>query len=147
MTVHLIKLCVGIESVEHLQRFRKQRRLEQLAAGEAVESRHVTRMTPKRRDEVMDGGSLYWVIKGFIQVRQKIKRLDVVYDNDGIRRCAIVMSPRLYRTEWQARRPFQGWRYFDPEDVPADLPPGGKVTAAEQMPAEMRLELQKLGLL
>jgi hypothetical protein len=121
--------------------------MEQLAAGEAVESRHVTRMTPRRGKEVLDGGSLYWVIKGFIQVRQKIKRLDEVYDGDGIRRCAIVMSPRLYRTEWQARRPFQGWRYFDPEDTPADLPKGQKVSATDQMPPEMRLELQKLGLL
>ncbi len=147
MTVHLIKLCVGIDSVEHLAAWRKLRRAEQIAAGEPVESKHVTRMTPRRRDEILDGGSLYWVINGFIQVRQKIKRLDEVYDGDGIRRCAIVMNPRLYRTEWQARRPFQGWRYFPPEDAPKNLPAGQKATDLNRIPPEMRLELQKLGLL
>ncbi len=147
MSINLIKLCVGINSVEHLAEFRLKQSAEQKAAGKAAESRHVTRMTPRLKHRILDGGSLYWVIRGFIQVRQRILRLDEVFDGDGIRRCGIVMDPELIRTEWQARRPFQGWRYFDPKDAPRDLPPGVDYADMAEMPAAMRLELARLGLI
>ena len=85
MTLHLVKLCVGIESVEQLITFRAQQN--------GASSAHVTRMTPKRGSELLDGGSLYWVIKGHIQARQQILPLDPVEGADGISRCAIVLSP------------------------------------------------------
>lgn len=83
----------------------------------------MTRMTPARREEVENGGSLYWVIAGAIQCRSEIVSLETVDGDDGIRRCAIVMSPEIVRTAAAPRRPFQGWRYLKPEDAPRD--PGG----------------------
>ncbi len=83
--------------------------------------RHVTRMWPKREQEILNGGSIYWVIKGLIQCRQRILRLDEVRGEDGIRRCAIVLETKVHRTHTAPKRPFQGWRYLKPEDTPADL--------------------------
>ena len=145
MTVHLVKLCVGIDSIEHLAEFRALRRIEQAKKGEPDESRHVTRMWPRRADEILDGGSLYWVIKGFISVRQAILRLDDVYDGEGIRYCGIVMAPALVRTRLTPRRPFQGWRYFEIKDAPPDLATGAGAEA--QPPEDMARALRQLGLI
>ena len=116
-TINLVKLCVGIDSFEQLETYRASRRVE----GEDTPSQHITRMWPKREAELLNGGSLYWVIKGVIQARQRVLRLDEAIGKDGIRRCAIVMDPKLFRTEPAPRRPFQGWRYIDPNDSPRDL--------------------------
>jgi hypothetical protein len=78
-------------------------------------------MWPKRQDEVLDGGSLYWVIKGVILARQRILALEPRRGADGIERCALVMSTEVIRTEPAPRRPFQGWRYLAPADSPRDL--------------------------
>ena len=115
--MHLIKLSVGSQSVESLTEWQKQPR----AQGPDGLPRHITRMWPKRRDEVLDGGSIFWVIQGHILCRQRILRFDEVIGNDGIRRCAFVLEPQLIRTTIVRRRPFQGWRYLTPEDAPADL--------------------------
>ena len=116
--INLVKLCVGVDSVEHLQSLRDAR-----AAGDPdYEPMHVTRMWPKREDELLNGGSLYWVVKGVIRVRSPILRLDEVIGHDGIRRCGIVMSQDLIPTAPAPRRPFQGWRYLSPQDAPVDLP-------------------------
>lgn len=117
-TVHLVKLCVGIESVEHLEAHRARMRRE----GDDTPPRHVTRMWPKRSAELLAGGSLYWVIRGAILCRQRILRLEEVTGQDGIRRCGIVLDPKIHRTRALQRRPFQGWRYLAPEDAPPDLP-------------------------
>ena len=145
MAVHLLKLCVGIESIEHLAEVRAQRRIEQAERGEPDESRHVTRMWPRRHAELLDGGSLYWVIKGFISVRQAILRLDEVYDAEGIHYCGIVMEATLVRTRLTPRRPFQGWRYFETRDAPPDLATGAGAEA--QPPEEMARTLRALGLI
>lgn len=116
--INLLKLCVGVDSVEDLERLQRQRR----DAGEAT--RHVTRMWPKQAEALVDGGSLYWVIKGVVQARQRILDLDAVERGDGVVRCGIVLEPRIVRTEAAPRRPFQGWRYLRPEDAPRDLSPG-----------------------
>ena len=145
MTLNLVKLCVGVESVEELQASidfgladKKSRGLEEIQF-------HTTRMIPKRLDELLDGGSLYWVIKGNIQVRQHITDIRPFTDNSGISRCRIVMEPRLILTQWQPRRAFQGWRYLTTKDAPADL---SKTNAGIlQLPPELRRELADLGLL
>lgn len=116
MTIHIVKLCVGIESFEHLQDHRAAQSLPP-----ETPTQHVTRMWPKREAELIDGGSLYWVIKGVIQARQRILSLQERIGADGIRRCAITMDPTLIRTQPVVRRAFQGWRYLKPEDAPADL--------------------------
>lgn len=134
MTVHLLKLCVGVASVERLEEIQR-RRLR--ASGRLV---HVTRQTPRRAAEILDGGSLYWVIGGHIRVRQRITGIETFSDDDGIRRCALHLDPALVRTVPQARRPHQGWRYLNPADAPADL------TGGDEGDLEIAAELKELGL-
>lgn len=143
MTLNLLKLCVGAESVEDLEGWVDQRMAARRAAGEPQEQIHTTRMVPKRVDELLGGGSLYWVIKGGIQCRQRLLDIRPFTDEAGIGRCHLVLEPVIRRTEWQPRRPFQGWRYLVPEDAPSDVGDGGD----EAMPAPLRRELAELGLL
>ncbi|MDU6238075.1 MAG: DUF1489 domain-containing protein, partial [Bradyrhizobium sp.] len=107
---------------------------------------HVTRMTPKRVDEILAGGSLYWVIRGEVAAREKIVGIEPFRDGDGIGRCRLIMQPKVIAVSPRPMRPFQGWRYLTPEDAPADL---GKASAAglEAMPEPLRRELRDLGLL
>lgn len=116
-TIHLVKLSVGTESVDTLAAWQKSA----AAKGPDGLPRHVTRMWPKREAEVLNDGSIYWVIKGVILCRQKILRLDEVVRADGIRRCAIVLDPPLIRVAATPKRAFQGWRYLEVGDAPPDL--------------------------
>jgi Uncharacterized conserved protein len=144
MTMHLIKLCVGAESVEDLQSWIDERMAARRREGRPVEQIHTTRMFPKRVDDVLAGGSLYWVIKGMVEVRQRLVDLRAVTGDDGISRCELVLEPVLVRVAPQPKRPFQGWRYLDPKDAPRDL---AAVAGAGEVPAEMRRALCELGLL
>jgi hypothetical protein len=117
MALHILKLCVGAESVEDLTGWQASQR-GRWPAGRAV---HVTRMWPKREAEILDGGSLYWVIKGLILCRQRILALEEVDEGDGIARCGLHLDLTVQRTTPAPRRPFQGWRYLSPEEAPADL--------------------------
>jgi len=139
--INLVKLCVGCDSVEDLALWQAAR-----AAGDpGYEPRHVTRMWPKREDELLAGGSLYWIIKGNILVRQQLIRLDEVIGEDGIRRCGLVLGRDLIRTQPAPRRPFQGWRYLKPEEAPPDLPKGRE--NEEPLPAELSARLAEIGIL
>lgn len=140
-TTHLIKLSVGTESVEGLADWHATKRA-QTADGLP---HHVTRMWPKREAEIVNGGSIYWVIKGAIQCRQRVLRLDEVIGNDGIRRCAIVLEPKLVRTQSSLKRPFQGWRYLQVEDAPMDLPEGRE--HEDVLPVELNQALAEIGVL
>ncbi len=144
MTLHLVKLCVGAGSIEDLQAWIDFRVAENREAGRALEQIHTTRMTPTRRDELLSGGSLYWVIKGSIQARQRLLDIRSYKDDEGVGRCDIVMAPDLTPTQLQPRRPFQGWRYLKVEDAPADLSTYG---AGADIPEEMRRELAELCLI
>lgn len=144
MTLHLIKLCVGIESTEHLQTYLEGQQALHDAAGTIYERKHTTRMVPKRRDELLDGGSLYWVIKGKVQARQKLLDIRPFNDEEGISRCDLVMDKELIITQWQPRRAFQGWRYLKVEDAPKDIEIG---EGHDAMPIEFKQELADLGLL
>ncbi|SDX12659.1 DUF1489 family protein [Litoreibacter albidus] len=137
---NLVKLSVGTESVANLQDWQNMRRAE-LPDGLP---RHVTRMWPKREAELLNGGSIYWVIKGSIQARQKILRLDEVIGNDGIRRCAIVLEPEIILTAAVLKRPFQGWRYLKPEDSPPDL--SAQRENDDALPPEMSAALADIGI-
>ena len=147
MTLHLIKLCVGADTVEDLAAWIDFRRDEALARSQKPEQKHTTRMIPKRADEILSGGSLYWVIKGVVQVRQRVIAIRPFTDAQGIKRCDLVLDPGLVRTAGQPRRPFQGWRYLKPEDAPRDLPAGAIGADDDEMPAKMRRELAELALL
>lgn len=144
MSLHLIKLCVGCESVEDLESWIAEVLAKKRRAGLAVEHFHTTRMTPRRGDELLDGGSLYWIVKGGVQCRQRLLDIRPFTDEEGVGRCRLVLDPAVIRTEWQPRRPFQGWRYLQPADAPADL--GGAGTP-EELPLALRRELAELGLL
>ena len=138
--MNLIKLSVGTQSVETLMAWQQ---LPQAQGPDGL-PRHVTRMWPKREAEILDGGSIYWVIKGVIQCRQRILRLDEIQGQDGIRRCAIVLDPAIIRTAAAPRRAFQGWRYLNPEDAPPDLP---KSRESENLPPELSAALSDIGLI
>ena len=139
--VNILKLCVGAESIEDLALWQEQN-AGRWPAGMAA---HVTRMWPKREAELLDGGSIYWVFKGVMQARQRILRLDEVKGEDGIRRCALVLEPQLFRVAAVPRRPFQGWRYLEPDSAPRDL--GASGANLEDMPEDLKRELAELGLL
>ncbi len=138
MATHLLKQCVGISSVDHLAEV-QGRRLA--ATGGLV---HRTRHTPRRARQVLDGGSIYWIVRGFVRVRQRIVGIERREDEDG-RFCGLSLDSALVRTELQPRRPHQGWRYLAPEDAPRDLPPGR--LGDRELPEEMVAELRALGLI
>jgi len=144
MTLHLLKLCVGADSVEDLEEWIAFRLEERRRAGEPVEQWHTTRMVPTRAAELTDGGSLYWVIKGNIQCRQRLVDIRPFTDHEGISRCHLVLDPRVVLTQWQPRRAFQGWRYYKGAEAPADL---ACRSGLAEMPAKLRMELAELGLL
>ncbi|MCY1705959.1 DUF1489 family protein [Pannonibacter sp. SL95] len=145
MALHIVKLCVGADSVEDLQAWIDFRMDQLAAAGLPREQTHTTRMVPTRREEILGGGSLYWVIKGYIQVRQHLVDIRPFKDADGVNRCDLVLEPRLILTQMQPRRPFQGWRYLKAEEAPADM--RGSSGGEPELPEEMRRELAELGLL
>ena len=145
MPVHLIKLCVGAESIRDMEEWIALTLAQKRAQGRPVEQVHTTRSAPKRAEEVLDGGSLYWVIKGQIAARQLVRELRPITDAQGIARCNIVLDPTLVQVMPRPARPFQGWRYLADHEAPADLGAGAGEIA--EMPEELRRELRELGLL
>ncbi len=145
MSLNLLKLCVGCDSVEDLEEWIAFRLDERRRAGEPAEQFHTTRMVPTRAAELTHGGSLYWVIKAQVQCRQRLLDIRPFIDTDGIQRCQLILDPVVVRTNWQPRRAFQGWRYLRPEDAPADLADGN--AGAMSVPPQLRQELAELGLL
>jgi hypothetical protein len=143
MPLHLIKLCVGAESIADLEEWIEERVRERVAQGGSRRSQHVTRMVPTRAAEIVGGGSLYWIIKGQLCARQRVLEIEPFLDVDGIGRCRIWLDPKVVKVAPRPFRAFQGWRYFSDNDAPADL---GKSGAA-QMPEELRRALGELGLL
>jgi len=139
--INLIKLCVGADSIEDLTGWQATARAK---APDGL-PRHVTRMWPKRADEVLNGGSIYWVFKGLVLCRQRILRLDEVEGADGILRCGIVLDPTPVRVAPTQRRPFQGWRYLPPEDAPRDLRNSRREEDA--LPPAMQSALAEIGVL
>ncbi len=146
MTVHILKLCVGVDSVEDLKAFQSQR-LAALAKENKIKKLvHKTRQMPKRIEQLQDGGSIYWVIKGAILVRQTLLSIEQGLTKDGRSCCELSLDPNLVLVHPSPRRPFQGWRYLKSEDAPPDL----SQTAAEamtRMPEDMRRKLQELALI
>ncbi len=145
MALHLIKLCVGADSLDDLRQWVAERSLTAIAAGLEPHSSHVTRMQPKRAEELLDGGSLYWIIKGQVAARQKLLDIVTFTGGDGISRCELILGPEVIETVPAPRRPFQGWRYLEPDAAPRDL--GASGADLESMPEELKRELAELGLL
>jgi hypothetical protein len=147
MPLHLIKLCVGCESIEDLASWQAERLKQRREAGEKrPQLVHRTFQMPKRRDELLAGGSLYWVIKGLVQVRQPLADIVEGTKDDGTPCCVLVLKNELIAVRPVPRRAFQGWRYLAPNEAPEDL---GRLAAAGigAMPARLRKELADLGLI
>lgn len=142
MTLHLIKLCVGVDSVNDLREWQSERLAQLKKRGQALELKHTTRMVPKRREEILDGGSLYWVIKGYTAVRQQLIDIRPFVDKEGVSRCHLVYGKDLILVAPRPRRAFQGWRYLTAKDAPPDA---GK--SAKGLPDKLQRELAELGLL
>ena len=143
--IHLLKLCVGCESVEDLLEWQAKRAAERRAAGTDPRPFHLTRMWPKRTAEVLDGGSIYWVIKGLVLCRQRVVALEPHPGEDGIERCRLRLDPEVVRTTPQPRRAFQGWRYLRPSDAPSDLVAAG--VGAAPLPVALAAVLAEVGVL
>jgi hypothetical protein len=134
----MVKLCVGVSELREFEEWRREER----KAGRRMQ--HVTRMFPKRAEGLLDGGSIYWVIRGLISVRQRIVKLEPVTGRDGIRRCRLVFDPAYVLVRPTPHRAFQGWRYLEASDAPPDL---AKRSDIARMPDRLRAELAQLGLL
>ena len=145
MPLHLIKLCVGCDSIQDLRDWIAEKLKEKKRRRQPLEHIHTTRMVPKRADELIDGGSLYWVIRGEVMCRQRLVAVRPFVDKEGVGRCRLVMEPKLVLTEPRPYRAFQGWRYLAPKDAPKDL--ARAAPGAAKMPEGLRRELRELGLL
>jgi hypothetical protein len=145
MPLHLIKLCVGADSVKDLEDWIKRKAKQKNKRSAKREHIHTTRMVPKRADELLDGGSLYWVIRGQIMCRERLLDIRPFVDREGVGRCRLVMDGKVVLVEPRPFRAFQGWRYFEAKDTPRDL--DRAAPGAKKMPEHLRRELRELGLL
>jgi len=136
MPLHLLKLAVGVDSIDHLRRLRAARRAERGASWV------YTRNYPRRAEEVLAGGSIYWVIRGQIRVRQLVTGFSAEHDDNGRRYCLVEVDEGLISTVPRPWRPFQGWRYLPPADAPPD-----RSRAGEPPSDRMLAELRSLGLI
>ncbi len=141
----MLKLCVGGDSIAELEEWIEWRLADKIRHGEKPEHFHTTRMVPKRVDEILDGGSLYWVIKGQVSCRQRILDIRPFTDEEGVGRCHLVLEPKVVPVIPRSWRPFQGWRYLAGKDAPKDITAGAGALA--EMPEDLRRELRELGLL
>jgi hypothetical protein len=145
LPLHLIKLCVGADTIKDLEDWIEKKMRERKRRRQTAEHIHTTRMMPKRGSELLEGGSLYWVIRGEITCRQVLVDIRPFVDKEGIGRCQLVLDRKVVPVEPRPFRAFQGWRYFNPADVPPDVRHAGKGAAA--LPEPLRRELRELGLL
>jgi hypothetical protein len=142
LTLHIIKLCVGCDSIEDLRAWQTERLRSFKKRGQKLELKHTTRMVPKRREEILDGGSLYWVIKGYVAVRQRLLDIRPFVDKEGVSRCHLVYDKEIVMVSPRPRRAFQGWRYLETKEAPPDIR-----TVRGGLPEKLQRELAELGLL
>ncbi len=143
MALHLIKLCVGVDSVQELEDWIVEKRRK--TKGNAREHIHTTRMVPKRAADLLDGGSLFWVIRGELICRQALLDVRPFVDREGIGRCRLVLEPKVVLVQPRPHRAFQGWRYLAAKEAPRDL--GRAAPGVAKLPEVLRRELRELGLL
>lgn len=146
MTVHLIKLCVGAGSVDDLAHWQREHRTKYWSAVDQRCAYHTTRQRPKREQDILGGGSIYWVIKGVIQVRQALLGFETTKSDKGHAMCVLLLDPKLVPVTPQPRRAFQGWRYLDVADAPGDID-SETYHGLGDMPVKLRQELAALCLI
>lgn len=143
-SLHLIKLSVGTDDAGHLATVQERRLAESIAAGQGPRLFHVTRNVPRRSAALLDGGSIFWVIRGRIRVRQRLLDIETDIDGEGRRYCRLMLDPKRVETQPWAHRPIQGWRYLPADSAPPDVT---RAEGGENLPPEMAAELRELGLL
>lgn len=144
MPLHLLKLCVGASSIADLEAHIAVHLAARRAAKEPIEQIHTTRMAPKRAADILDGGSLFWVIRGQVGARQRVLDIRPFTDTDGIGRCRLVLDQRVVAVMPRPCRPFQGWRYLAHDTAPVDL---DALAGTSDMPEHLRFALRELCLL
>ena len=139
--LHLMKLAVGVRDIAHLAELQAAR------AKILPPLRHRTRSFPRRAEEILQGGSMYWVIAGAMVVRQPI--VDIIEDrrDDGSACTGIVLEPRLVPVAGRLMKPFQGWRYLVASDAPDDIAGSKTLRGAQSLPPELARALRELCLL
>jgi hypothetical protein len=139
--LHITKLAVGVRDIDHLRELQAER------AQRNPPLRHRTRNFPRRRDEVLDGGSMYWVIAGATLVRQRL--VDIIEDEwDDKSACAgLILDPKLVPVSGRPTKPFQGWRYLRADDAPPDLRVARPARGESALPPALKRELRALCLL
>ncbi len=145
VALHLIKLCVGCDSVKDLEDWIREKLKQRKKSRQPREHIHTTRMMPKRVDDLLGGGSLFWVIRGQLMCRQKLIDVRSFVDKEGVGRCRLVLEPKVVPVQPRPWRAFQGWRYLEAKDAPRDL--DRAAPGARDMPETLRRELRDLGLL
>ena len=141
--INLVKLCVGVKTVFELEQWQKYQLSDNKLRNKQQKIIHVTRMWPKRKLELLSGGSIYWVFKGLILARQEILDLEEIVTSDNIKRCGLVLNQKIFKTKPKQKRAFQGWRYLTPEQAPSDE--GQYSAEEEELPHTLQLELSRLG--
>ena len=144
MTIHLLRMAARVESVAKLKQLQAER-LVQSAIENKSELFTYTRNIPKRIDELIDDGSIYWVIKKYIKVRQRILGIERHTNEEGRAYCAIQIDPELKQVVARRQKAFQGWRYLKPEDIPVDLHLSQSKLA--NLPSALADALRELGLI
>ena len=144
--LHLVKLCVGASSIEDLASWQAMHRRFKTGKAGPLRVFHTTFQAPKRQADLLDGGSLYWVIKGFIEARQRLIGFDDGHKDDGSPCCLLLLDPEIVPVRPHPRKAFQGWRYLTHDDAPPDLT-AGRGAALAQMPPKLRKELAALFLI
>ena len=144
--VNIVKLAVGVQSVEELVLIQK-RFLNQPGAQTSKGFYHSTKLMPKKHEAIVKSGSLYWVIKGVICARQKILSITKQEDPDGIKRCKIFLDNSIIKTAPVRKKPFQGWRYLKKNRTPADITDPLTTTFDDDIPLKVQQQLLEVGLL
>lgn len=143
--LNLLKLCVGAATPTELLAWQRYRGAQLQTEIGDPRPRHTTRMQPKRAEELLDGGSLYWVFKGVVLARQRLEAIEPVTGSDGVRRYDLVLDPTLIPTRPQPRRPFQGWRYLTLADAPPDARGAGREAPEAPLPPTLERALAEIG--
>ena len=146
LSVNIVKLAVGIQSVEELELIQR-RFLSQPGVDANSGFYHSTKLMPKKHEAIVKSGSLYWVIKGVICARQKILSITKQEDPDGIKRCKIFLDNSIIKTAPVRKKPFQGWRYLKKNRTPADITDPVTTTFDDDIPLKVQQQLLEVGLL
>lgn len=144
MYVNLLRTGVGVDSIDHLYELQEFRRTSPDSNGFAFLT---TRNTPTRANDLINGGSVYWIIRQQICVRQIIADIQTHKDEDGRSFCLVLLDPALILTNPVPHRHIQGWRYLAPEKAPADLRPFEPHQQTDDIDPRLAKDLAAAGLL